>query len=533
MSVGASVGLPVCAVVFGSVTPPQADVVELRVHSGCTDEVSSFECLLQNFDKKYTQGGTHPINVGDDGSISMGRGSNNPLIATVSVEEIKAFSDSQENYLRVLGRCWGERLFRRVVSKTYESKKGEEIVKDLIDYYVGLSHVRDSTELIENTDTTYTRLEYENTPVFDVLKFIVNSADKAGVLGFDFRVAPDGKFEFFPRNSKTSSVSLSECIEVSEYRKSIFNKRDKIFVFGAAEKRYPSDGDSWTETLDINSDTINDWVSGTGTGSVSLDGAIRAVGSYSIKHTTGSPDYYGSLRLIVPSGWQPDLNKYTTLQFQIRRESAFNGACTLILVDNAGKWASREFQVQADKWVLQKFNAGKKYAGEWSGADVANFNWAVVNEVMWDMWFSGTGTGSFWVDNLFFNTARWNATFGAGSRELTETDEELHSDNECLLRAKALYDHLSSPAEYIRVVSDVVDYGTTPILAGDKVWITLSNENVDGYYRVVSVEYRLIAETQTLETTLELGREPQLLADYLYSLRSKTGNLARYKIGRI
>ena len=355
-----SVGLPVCAVVFGSVTPPQADVVELRVHLGCTDEVSSFECLLQNFDKKYSPGGAYPINVGDDGSVSMGRGANDPLIATVTVEEIKAFSDSQENYLCVLGRCWGERLFRRVVSKTYENKKGEEIVKDLIDYYVGLSHVRDSTELIESTDTTYTTLEYENTPVFDILKFIAQSADKAGVLGFDFRVAPDCKFEFFPQNSKTSSVSLSERVEASEYRKSIFNKRDKIFVFGAAEKKYPSDGDSWTETLDINSDSINDWVSGTGTGSVSLDGSTRAVGSYSVKHTTNSADYYGTLRLIVPSGWQPDLNTYPTLQFQIRRESAFNGSCTLILVDNAGRLATREFQFQADKWVLQKFNEGKK-----------------------------------------------------------------------------------------------------------------------------------------------------------------------------
>jgi hypothetical protein len=500
---------------------------------GCTDEVSSFECLLQNFDKKYSPSGTYPINVGDDGSISIGRGANNPLIATITVEEIKALSDSRgENYLRVLGRCWGERLFRRVVTKTYENQKGEGIVKDLIDYYVGLSHVRDSTELVETTDTTYTKLEYENTPIFDVLKFIAKSADKAGVIGFDFRVAPDGKFEFFLRNSKTSSVSLSERLEVSEYRKSIFRKRDKIFAYGAAEKRYPSDGDSWTETLDINSDTVNDWVSGTGTGSVSLDASVKVAGSYSIKHTTGTSDYYGALRLIVPSGWQPDLNKYPAIQFQICRESVFNGQVTLLLKDNAGKQASREFQVAADKWYLQRFNAGKKYESEWGSVD-SGFNWSAINELWWYAWFSGTGTGNFWVDNLFFNSARWSATYGSGSRELAETDEELHSDNECLLRAKALYDNLSSAAECIRAVSDVVDYGTTPILAGDRVWVTLPNENVDGYYRVIGIEYRIIAETQTLETTLELGKEPPLLADYLYSLKSRTGSLARYKIGRV
>jgi hypothetical protein len=92
---------------------------------------------------------------------------------------------------------------------------------------------------------------------------------------------------------------------------------------------------------------------------------------------------------------------------------------------------------------------------------------------------------------------------------------------------------LSSPSEYIRVYSDVIDFGTTPILAGDKIWTTLPNENVDGYYHVTSVEYRLIAETQTLETVLELGKEPPLLADYLYALRSKTGSVSRYKVGRI
>jgi hypothetical protein len=70
-------------------------------------------------------------------------------------------------------------------------------------------------------------------------------------------------------------------------------------------------------------------------------------------------------------------------------------------------------------------------------------------------------------------------------------------------------------------------------LAGDKIHVVLPNENVDSDFRVINVEYRLVAETQTLETTLELGKEPPLLADYLYALKAKTGSLARYKIGRI
>ena len=51
-----SVQIPKAAVVFGSVTPPQGDVIDLRIHLGGTKEVSSFECLLQNWDKKYSPG---------------------------------------------------------------------------------------------------------------------------------------------------------------------------------------------------------------------------------------------------------------------------------------------------------------------------------------------------------------------------------------------------------------------------------------------------------------------------------------------
>ena len=529
-----SVGLPVCALVFGSVTPPQSDVLDLKVHLGATKEVSSYNCLLKNFNKKYSPGGTYPITEDDDGSISLGRGVNCPLLATIRVEETRAVSiASQEHYMRVLGRCWGEKIFRKKVTKTYENQKGEAVVKDVIDNYVGLSHVRNSTELIENTDTTYLLLEYEKTPVFDILKEIAATADKSGVIGFDSRVAPDGKFEFFPLNSKTSPVSLSERLEVGEYRRSIFRKRDKIFVEGAAEKKYPGD-ESWTETLDIDSTPPNDWVSGGATGSVSLATDRVAAGIYSIKHTTNTADYYGRLRLIIPSGYQPNLKKYPSLYFLINRESAFSSQANIILQDNLGNFATRQFMIaQEDQWLLVKLNAGPKYEDEWNSVD-SGFNWEIINEELWDVYFPGTGTGSFWVDDLFHNHARWSAIYGSGGRELSDTDDELHSDNECLLRAKALYDYLSGAAEYIKASSTVIDYGTTPLLPADRILVTLPNENVNGYFRIGSpVDYHLRAKDQTLEIGLNLGKEPPILADYLYALKSRTGSLSRYKIGRI
>ncbi len=527
-----SVEIPKITVAFGSVAPPQGDVIDLRVHLGCTKEVSSFECLLQNWDKKYSPSGSYPINVGMDGHIDIGRGSNIPQVITCRVESVKYESTPTENYVRVSGRCWGERLFRRVVTKTYENKKGEEIVKALIDYFVGLSHVRDSTELIENTDTTYTRLEYENTPVTEILQFIAGSADKAGVIGFDFRVAPDGKFEFSPLNSKTSPVSLSEKIEVSEYRKDIHSVRNKITVYGVADKSVPSDKDAWTESL-----TPADGSWSAISGEVSLDTATKMKGSGSIK-TYALNLHYAACQLTLNSGKEVNANLYPLLSFWIKRDSSFNGNVQVTLYDAADESASHLFTVGADEWFQSQLKVGVLNADVWNVQ--SGFDWTNVKKIRFDCDFNGAGTGNFWIDGLFFGGRRYSATqeenasqTNYGLRELVEVDEELYSDNECTLRAKALLSHLKDPAEYLTVQSTVIDYGNTPILPGDKIHVELPNENVDADFRILSVEYRVDAKTQTLEITLELGREMPLLADYLYTLRSKTNHLSRHKIARV
>ncbi|MDI6905558.1 MAG: hypothetical protein QMD13_08785 [Candidatus Bathyarchaeia archaeon] len=53
------------------------------------------------------------------------------------------------------------------------------------------------------------------------------------------------------------------------------------------------------------------------------------------------------------------------------------------------------------------------------------------------------------------------------------------------------------------------------------------------FYGITFIEYYVDAKTQTLEITLELGREQPLLADYLFALRSKTDHLSRYKVARL
>ncbi|MCW4016803.1 MAG: hypothetical protein NWF06_10570 [Candidatus Bathyarchaeota archaeon] len=551
-----SVGLPVVALVFGSVTPPQGDVLELSVHLGCTNEVSSFSCRLQNFDKKYTQ--TYPINVGDEGSLSVGRGVNCPLIATIRVEEVTYESSASENYMWVKGRCWGEKLFRQVVTKTYENQKGEDVVKDLVDYYAGLSHVRDSTELIEDTDTTYTLLEYEDAPVFDILQDIASSADDSGVIGYDFRVEPDAKFAFFAKNSKTSSVSLSDVIESSEYTTDIQRIRNRIMTYGAEEQPYPLDfdGQQWSDTLTEDVSQVEYWLEHslgkwepiTGNTTMSIETSNVLQGSNCVKAHCTSYMYYVSFWWVFPANYV-NANSYSSLVFAIKADSNHSLNHTIELHDGTGddNVAWRGFTIsETDEWQLIKLDIGNNHVDEWteSSFNTSDFRWDLIRGVRFVVNQKSGVYGDVWVDRFYFGNGRWSARrpleaqeptssqTAYGVRELAEVDEELHSNNECDLRAKALLAQLDSPAESITVRSTVLDYGTDVLLPADKIHVTLPNENIDADYRIVSVEYRVNASNQTLEVVLELGKQAPLLADYLYTLRSTSSALSRYKKGK-
>jgi hypothetical protein len=528
---------PALALVFGSVAPPQEDVVELFAHLGCTKEVSSYEITLYNWGSKYSPGGSYPITVGLDGSISLGRTPNCPLLMTLRVENVKYKSSPTENYVTVSGRCWGERLFRRVVTATYTGRKGEELVKDLMDYYAGLSHTRGAVELVEATDTTYALQKFEDSPLWDVLKPIADSADKAGVIGFDFRVAPDGKFECFPKLSKTNATVITENIDdEAEYEKDIARVRNKIVVYGLADKSVPANKVDWTRSL---IPTGCYWAALIGT--VTLDASGAPDGAACIKLTVSS-NSAGVVDLDFSSGYEPDLEAYPIISVQLNEDSAFSGTGFLLLQDTAGKFASKTLSVSPDAvWHSFETGAGSAYASQWERVD-SGFNWAAILKIRLSMSLPDVGSGSFKLHQLFVGGRRYSAVAensisqsSYGLREYVEIDEELWSDSECSRRAASLLAQLKDPAEHITLTSTLLDYGASPILAGDKVHVELPNENVDADFRVDSAEYRISRETTDLKVTLELGRENPQLADFMYGLRCHSPNvekLSRTKIGR-
>jgi hypothetical protein len=445
-----------------------------------------------------------------------------------------------------------------VITKTYENQKGEDIIKDLVDYYVGLSHVRDSNELIEDTDTTYTLLEYENTPVFDVIKYVASSADKNGVVGFDFRVEPDAKFAFFAKNTKTCSVSLADAVESSEFQRDIHRIRNRIITYGAAEKPYPIDfdGQKWSDTIteDLTQvefwleHSLGKWEPTTGNTTMSIGTSNVFQGSYCVKATCTEYMYYVGFWWVVPDSYV-NANSYPALVFAIKADTNHTLNHTVELHDGSGydNVAWRSFTItNSDEWNLIKLEMGKNHQDEWTESifNTTSFRWDLIRGVRFIINQKTGQYGDVWVDMFHFGDGRWTAKrpldaqeptasqTAYGLRELVEVDEELHSNNECDLRAKALLEHLESPADYITLRSTVLDYGTEALLPGNKIHVTLPNENVDSDYRIVSVEYRVNAATQTLEVVLELGKETPLLADYLYTLQSRSNSLSRYKRGQ-
>ncbi len=532
-----SVDLPNVIISLGlAVAVPPEDVVKLLVHCGATKEVSSFDLLLQNWNSKYSINGTYPILVGQTGGIGLGRGANAPAVISLRIEAVEyqenpnAPSVSGEFYVHVTGRCWGEQLFRKLVTKEYLNQKGEAIVKDLIDNYTSLSHSRNSTELVEDTNTEYLDLQYSDKQVFDILKYIAGSADQNGVIGFDFRVAPDGKFEFFPVNSKSNSVDLSESIEQSSYSIDISRVRNKITVYGVADKSTPLDKDAWTEIL---SPPQGNWTAFGDGVTVAQDSTVKAIGTSSIKcHIVNNA--YGAIIFTFNSGYEVNANLYPKLAFFNLLQTVLSGrgAITLFDINNKQMTQAQNFTGNT-QWGTTSVDVGKANADSWvPGVNQTGFDWTQIKKVEISCLFSdgsASGSGDFWVDGLYFGGMKYSAVEEDAAsqsayalREYAETDTDLASDNECDLRAKALLAYFKDPAVSLTISSTVLDYGTTPLLGGDKVHVTLPNDDVDDDFRIDYVEYQLdeTSEPQTLKITANLGKEKPQLADYLYGLTS-------------
>jgi hypothetical protein len=513
----------------------QADIQELLVHLGGTKEVSSFKYRLQNWDGKYSVGIGTPIGTGEDGYIEMGRVGAVPRLITTRNEHMKFITNPVEHYIEVSGRDWGEKLFRQQISEIFVSQKGEDIVKHLLDSHSGLGHTRAGAEQVENTDTTFALLDIDTQAVWDVLKQIASDSDDAGVIGFDFRVAPDGIFEFFHRGAKTSAVNLDDLLEDAEVDIDILSIRNKVTIYGAATKSSPADKDETAESL---TPASGDWTVLFGTLSVDATKKYGTAAS-SIKNVAGlNAEAVSVFTFDTPV----NTNLYPALILALARDANMKSDGTRIVVYDAwGATASQTLSnVGENEWTPYELAMGVR-SENWNLS--AAFDWTQVTAVYLYSAVTSVGTsGNIWCGQLYFGKGRYsNTQSNAGSiatygeRQYADICEDLNSDNECMLRAKSILDYKKSSTISVNLRSTVLDYGTTPILPGDTIPLTLPNEGItDVDFRVISAEYHFLAleDNNQLEVSLELGYKKSQIADYVYALRSQVEKLKAYKSPR-
>jgi hypothetical protein len=262
---------------------------------------------------------------------------------------------------------------------------------------------------------------------------------------------------------------------------------------------------------------------------ISAESTIKVVGSRSVKVVGPGGSYFGGFYV---NESLVDAELYPEIRFKLYTTVASGGYVRVW--DTNWKTAITSFpQVDADaKFHHQVISAGSQNEENWQVE--SGFNWSLIQITEIG---ASDGNATIYVDGFYWGGRRYFYTKQAVSgdlREYVDTDEELASDYECQLRAEAMYDYYSGPAVNSPIGSTVIDYGTTPILPGDKIHVILPNENVNADFRIESgVKYAYDGRTTELNIDFVVGRQPKLYADYMYRLSSKQDYLVRHSFGRL
>jgi hypothetical protein len=303
-------------------------------------------------------------------------------------------------------------------------------------------------------------------------------------------------------------------------------------VYGAATKSTPLDKDAWTEIL---SPPAGNWTAFGDGVTVAQDSTVKAIGTSSIKcHIVNNA--YGAIIFTFNAGYEVNANLYPKLAlFTLIPTFSREGAITLFDINGKQMTQDQAFTGKT-AWGSKSVDVGEANAANWvPGIEQSGFDWTQIKKVEISCLVNEgmtSGSGDYWIDGLYFGGMKYSAVeednasqVAYALREYVETEASLASDNECDLRAKALLAYYKDPAISLTIISTVIDYGTTPILGGDKVHVTLPNENVDDDFRVDYVEYQVDtkSEPQMLKITVNLGKEKPQLADYLCGLTSVKG----------
>ena len=236
-------------------------------------------------------------------------------------------------------------------------------------------------------------------------------------------------------------------IESYEYWKEITAVRNKITIYGVADKSTPLNKTDWVQSL-----TPADGVWTAPVGSVSIETAMGS--PYCIKGFGQNNDF---AELDFTLNGTVNGNLYPTLAFALEKENYWSANTQITLYDTSGRTATRMISVSSPgngaqgKFTTETFNVGSTYVADWNAN--AAFDWTQIKKVVFYMVpTTPLGSGYFWIDRFYFGGLRYSdveqdstsiATYG--QREYVDTNEELYSDAECALNAKATLAYMKDP----------------------------------------------------------------------------------------
>lgn len=425
-----------------------------------------------------------------------------------------------DNYSRTYsGKDLGEILERRLKTKRWIATGASGIVTEIAND-LGLASASITS------DTSIVSSSAENKRYVDVLKdlndywvnagsqiskdFIVTGSIAANVTGsLCWKTRPY-------RTTNVETLTTGSNIISYEVTKNVAGVYNKIWVYGAAERKEPSELDHWTEPA---GDATDHWTLVQGH-SMTVNTAQHKVGSKSVLITADGDgvllaqcDMYGN---VVP------LKEGMILKFWMIAGTILVDKNVMLLTPSSGKYFQATLtDISPTTWTWQEFNLGpsNEYSastnpnGKWTS--VGNPDWNACEHILFYLGGEGGGYAVCYIDGLYLDKERYSdlaedaaSQAAYGVRELVVTDDNLKSDDDCERRGAALLSLYKDPQTQITIITP----GNTNILVGDRLVMTLSFEGIFAKnYDVISVEHDMNPDrfiTISVLTSNERQKEP-------------------------
>jgi hypothetical protein len=320
-----------------------------------------------------------------------------------------------------------------------------------------------------------------------------------------FPAVVDGGDTYTITGVETPTLGLN--IKSYTVTRDIMPIKNNITVYGAPTATLPLDRDTWSELLDYNADTVDEWTCSSGV--LTADAVAPIEGTYWIRCASDAGTKFATFKVEIPRVTVRDAS-YLRFWHRIQISN-----CNIAIVRLYAPNSTNYFQTHSNLQVVagQYYNnlsigdeavydADENPTGVWDdahdgGAGLGNPNWWDIREIYFSFRDAGAGMIAG-IDRMYFYPDRWvysasDLTGGGssgvlyGQRDAEFTDENLLSATECETRAKTLLYQLKDPAVRLDMT---LKQGTSNLKKGDRLPITVPAEGLSAAsFDVVSVDY--------------------------------------------